>query len=181
MNGKPVLIRKVLDLHLAPPAGRQDLAEHSVVHPPREDSGRRRQDPSSWFRQRAQRRSTGHLARCTPVANVDLVAEAEELPFHDNTLDHVDSGAVFEHLHNPWKAVAEIKRVLKPGGTFRIDTAFMQGYHGFPGHYYNMTPQAIETHLVGDFKLRDSYVPNSSTPLMTIQMIITRYLGYISR
>ena len=116
-----------------------------------------------------------------PCANVDLVAEAEELPFHDNTLDHVESGAVFEHLHDPWKAVAEIKRVLKPGGTFRIDTAFMQGYHGFPGHYYNMTPQAIETHLVGDFKLRDSFVPNSSTPLMTIQMIITRYLGYISR
>ena len=181
VNGKPVLVRRILDWHVTPP--REDKISQNIA----------------LFR--APKRITAadaiilHLGSgnvpsedprvisldVLPCANVDLVAEAEELPFQDNSLDHVESGAVFEHLHDPWKAIAEIKRVLKPGGTFRIDTAFMQGYHGFPGHYYNMTPQAVETHLVGDFNLRDSFVPNSATPLMTIEMIITRYLGCVSR
>jgi SAM-dependent methyltransferase len=181
VNGKPVLVRRILDWHVTPP--REDKISQNIA----------------LFK--APKRITAadaiilHLGSgnvpsedprvvsldVLPCANVDLVAEAEELPFQDNTLDHVESGAVFEHLHDPLKAIAEIKRVLKPGGTFRIDTAFMQGYHGFPGHYFNMTPQAIETHLVGDFTLRDSFVPNSATPLMTIQMIITRYLGCVSR
>ena len=82
-----------------------------------------------------------------PCPNVDIVCEAESLPFRSASIDLVESGAVFEHLHDPWAATAEVKRVLKPGGIFLIDTAFMQGYHGFPGHYNNMTPQAVETHL----------------------------------
>jgi SAM-dependent methyltransferase len=180
VNGKPVLVRRILDWHVTPP--REDKISQNIA----------------LFK--APKRITAadaiilHLGSgnvpsedprvisldVLPCANVDLVAEAEELPFQDNSLDHVESGAVFEHLHDPWKAIAEIKRVLKPGGTFRIDTAFMQGYHGFPGHYYNMTPQAVETHLVGDFNLRDSFVPNSATPLMAMEMIISRYLGCVS-
>jgi hypothetical protein len=38
----------------------------------------------------------------------------------------------------------------------------MQGYHGFPGHYNNMTPQAVETHLEikeADFRgIRDEWI-----------------------
>ncbi len=159
VNGKPVLVRRILDWHVTPP--REDKISQNIA----------------LFK--APKRITAadaiilHLGSgnvpsedprvisldVLPCANVDLVAEAEELPFQDNSLDHVESGAVFEHLHDPWKAIAEIKRVLKPGGTFRIDTAFMQGYHGFPGHYYNMTPQAVETHLVGDFNLARFFRP----------------------
>lgn len=37
------------------------------------------------------------------------------LPFKDNTLDLVISGQTLEHVSNPFKSVAEMKRVLKPG------------------------------------------------------------------
>jgi SAM-dependent methyltransferase len=181
VNGKPVLVRQILDWHVSPP--REDKISKNITFftPP---------ERIKAADARILHLGSGNVPSedprvisldVLPCANVDLVGEAEELPFQDNSLDYVESGAVFEHLHDPWKAIAEVKRVLKPGGQFRIDTAFMQGYHGFPGHYYNMTPQAIETHLVGDFNLRDSFVPNSATPLMTIEMIITRYLGCVSR
>lgn len=37
------------------------------------------------------------------------------LPFEDSTFDLVVSGQMLEHCSNPFKSVAEMKRVLKPG------------------------------------------------------------------
>jgi SAM-dependent methyltransferase len=48
----------------------------------------------------------------------DLLADAHALPFVDGSFDLVLSYAVFEHLHNPFIAAAEVARVLAPGGTF---------------------------------------------------------------
>jgi ubiquinone/menaquinone biosynthesis C-methylase UbiE len=44
------------------------------------------------------------------------VARAEELPFADNTFDCVCSMGVLHHVTDTERAVAEIQRVLKPGG-----------------------------------------------------------------
>ena len=87
-----------------------------------------------------------------PLPNVDVVCWAEHLPFADDSVDAVVSGAVFEHLRNPLAAIREVKRVLNASGIFSIDTAFLQPYHGFPAHYFNMTPLAIEAHLCGAFR-----------------------------
>lgn len=48
----------------------------------------------------------------------DFLADAHSLPFADSTFDCVFSYAVLEHLHNPFVALAEVVRVLKPGGWF---------------------------------------------------------------
>ena len=37
-----------------------------------------------------------------------------ELPFEDNTIDLLVSGQMLEHCKNPFRSVAEMKRVLKP-------------------------------------------------------------------
>ncbi|MEP6823024.1 MAG: methyltransferase domain-containing protein [Chthoniobacterales bacterium] len=116
-----------------------------------------------------------------PCENVDLVAEAEELPFIDNVFDHVDSGAVFEHLREPLLAIEEVKRVTAPGGLNIIDTAFLQSYHGYPGHYFNLTPLAVESFLVDDFVLVDSHVPGSATPIKTWLDLTDRFLSFCSK
>jgi len=46
----------------------------------------------------------------------DLLADAQSIPFADGTFDVVLSYAVLEHLYNPFVAIQEVARVLRPGG-----------------------------------------------------------------
>ncbi len=55
--------------------------------------------------------------------NVELVeATVPPLPFADGTFDYVVSFQVIEHIEADAKFVAEIHRVLKPGGQFIVST-----------------------------------------------------------
>ena len=52
------------------------------------------------------------------VANVRFqAADAHELPFPDASFDTVFAHAVLQHVKEPLRALAEMHRVLKPGGT----------------------------------------------------------------
>jgi SAM-dependent methyltransferase len=115
-----------------------------------------------------------------PNEHVDVVAEAECLPFADETFDYVESGAAFEHVHDPLVAIREVKRVLRPGGRMLINTGFLCAYHGYPGHFFNMTPQAVETHLLDDFHIEESTVPDAATPATSVLGIVELLLDYLS-
>jgi ubiquinone/menaquinone biosynthesis C-methylase UbiE len=60
----------------------------------------------------------------------DVVADAHNLPIHDNSVDGVISNSVLEHMYNPFRAVDEIHRVLRPGGKALVYTPFIHAYHG---------------------------------------------------
>jgi len=51
---------------------------------------------------------------------IDLLSESriDALPFPDSTFDVVTSSWVLEHLANPRECMAEVARVLRPGGRF---------------------------------------------------------------
>ncbi len=51
-----------------------------------------------------------------------IVALAPELPFRDATFDLVTANMVVEHLEDPHSVLVEIRRILKPGGTFVFHT-----------------------------------------------------------
>lgn len=56
-------------------------------------------------------------------ASVEFVeAKVPPLPFADNTFDYVVSFQVIEHIRNDRAFVAEVLRVLKPGGKFIVST-----------------------------------------------------------
>jgi SAM-dependent methyltransferase len=59
----------------------------------------------------------------------DFVADAHSIPLPDNSVDAVWIQAVLEHVLMPEQVVAEIYRVLKPGGLVYAETPFMQQVH----------------------------------------------------
>jgi ubiquinone/menaquinone biosynthesis C-methylase UbiE len=72
----------------------------------------------------------------SPLSNKIRIAEmsAEELDFDDGTFDAVTTIEVLEHVTNLDRAIAEIQRVLKPGGQFLITSPnryFPFETHGF--------------------------------------------------
>lgn len=71
--------------------------------------------------------------------NVDVVADAYELPYADGVVDAIHCEAVLEHLEFPDTAVREMYRVLRPGGKLFAATPFLQVFHGYPDHYQNFT------------------------------------------
>jgi SAM-dependent methyltransferase len=76
--------------------------------------------------------------------NVDIVANIEDLPFIDNSVDCVVSIAVLEHLQNPEIVIKEVFRILKPGGMIISVVPFMQPFHASPHDYQRYTLVGLE-------------------------------------
>jgi ubiquinone/menaquinone biosynthesis C-methylase UbiE len=56
------------------------------------------------------------------AANVSFrVGDAYDLPFPDASFDRVVASQVLLHLAEPWRAVAQLRRVLAPGGLLSIE------------------------------------------------------------
>jgi len=51
----------------------------------------------------------------------NVVADAQTLPFKNDSIDKILCSQTLEHLRQPVKALKEINRVLKPNGTAEID------------------------------------------------------------
>lgn len=60
--------------------------------------------------------------------NVDIISDAHELPFQDNSFDIVILTAVLQLCENPYRVADEIRRVLKCNGHIYIDAPFVQPY-----------------------------------------------------
>lgn len=69
-----------------------------------------------------------------------LVCDAHDVPFADEAFDGVVIQAVLEHVLRPQRCVAEIYRVLKPGGLVYSETPFMQQVHGGRYDFIRYTP-----------------------------------------
>jgi carbamoyltransferase len=70
---------------------------------------------------------------------VDVVGDIHALPIPDASFDCVFCTGTLEHIRNPFVAVQELHRILKPGGLIHIDVPFMQGYHPDPTDYWRFT------------------------------------------
>ena len=84
-----------------------------------------------------------------PGGGVGLVGDAHTLPLADHSVDAVAMQAVLEHLPNPESAIAEVERVLKPGGVFYVEMPFLQGFHADPHDYQRYTLEGLRQRLAG--------------------------------
>lgn len=72
------------------------------------------------------------------ASGADVLVDAHSLPLESAAFDLIVSTAVFEHLYNPFIAISEIGRVLKPGGYFVGGASFWEAWHG--SSYFHLTP-----------------------------------------
>lgn len=80
---------------------------------------------------------------------VDLVADAGDIPFSENTFDMVVSEFMLEHVANPGVVCNEMMRVLKPGGIIYVSYPFIHPYHSFPCDFFRFTYSGVQTMFSG--------------------------------
>lgn len=75
-------------------------------------------------------RTAVHNARTLVPSACYLQADGMRLPFSDNTFDLALSSEVLEHILQPEKMLAEVARVLQPGGKLVISTPNWRSFFG---------------------------------------------------
>jgi SAM-dependent methyltransferase len=78
-----------------------------------------------------------------PLPGVNAVANAEQLPFAGNLFQRVECDAVLEHAERPDRVMAEIERVLTPGGFAHVVVPFCHPFHEYPRDFRRFTPDGL--------------------------------------
>lgn len=86
----------------------------------------------------------------------DIVADICDLNmFKDESVDGIICSAILEHVYNPFLAVSELHRILKPGGKLYVYVPWLYSYHapltGEFKDYYRFSKDGIK-YLFKDFK-----------------------------
>lgn len=77
-------------------------------------------------------------------SGIDIFAPLHEIPVEDGDFDTVVCNAVLEHVRNPQEAVAEFRRVLRPGGILYLVVPFMQPEHLDPTDFQRYTIDGLQ-------------------------------------
>ena len=104
--------------------------------------------------------------------NTDVLADAHNLPFKDESFSLCIAMNAFEHYHTPETAAAEIFRVLKPGATVFIHTAFIQPLHEAPYHFFNATPFGV-SRWFREFSDISMATPVNFNPVFALSWIVS--------
>jgi hypothetical protein len=110
-----------------------------------------------------------------PYASTDVLAVNEQLPFESDTFAMVVSCAVLEHVKDPFAAAREIVRVTKPGGVIYADIPFLQPFHGYPSHYFNMTIEGAKSLFAGPCRIEQEFVPHYGLPVWALSWFLNGY------
>jgi SAM-dependent methyltransferase len=109
--------------------------------------------------------------------NVDLVSDAHNIPFKDDSFDTVFSIAVLEHVPEPNKVIEEMIRTLKPGGYMYAEVPFIYFFHGYPNDYQRYTQEGIR-YLFRDLKDVEIGITEGSVSsvLQSTNMVLNLFL-----
>lgn len=84
-----------------------------------------------------------------PGPGVDKLEDIESLSFGDGEFEVVVSTETLEHVARPWLAVAELARVVKPGGYVVVSARGYDGFgcwrvHNYPHDYWRFSDKSME-------------------------------------
>lgn len=107
----------------------------------------------------------------------DFLADAHAIPFKSGSFDCIFSYAVLEHLHNPFIAISEIERVLKPGGFFIGTVSQGEPFHD---SFFHHTPWGLVSIVATAHSLRLLKLWDSGDTLRALSRI-GRYSRLLKR
>lgn len=87
-----------------------------------------------------------------PGRGVRVIGDALALGIGSDAVDVVLCTEVLEHLPEPQRAIDEMFRVLKPGGTLLLTTRFLFPIHDAPHDYFRFTKYGLR-HLLRRFDI----------------------------
>jgi SAM-dependent methyltransferase len=102
---------------------------------------------------------------------VDLLTDAHALALADASFDVVLCTEVLEHLREPQRAIDEMHRVLKPGGSLLLTTRFLFPIHDAPHDYYRFTKYGLQ-HLLRRFEILE--LNEETTTMGTLAVLVQR-------
>ena len=76
---------------------------------------------------------------------IDIFGDGHELPVRDASCDTILSLEVLEHVPEPDRCVAEMARVLKPGGRVLMTVPFVSPLHQLPFDFRRFTPEGLRS------------------------------------
>ena len=74
---------------------------------------------------------------------VDIVGDGGNIPLQDGSVDAITCNAVLEHVPDPYNVVAEMLRVLKPGGYSQLMIPFVFRFYSYPADYQRYSVSGI--------------------------------------
>lgn len=112
-----------------------------------------------------------------PHDNTDVAGDGEHLPFREAVFDGVLLDAVIEHLAHPQRVVAEVHRVLKPGGVVLAHVPFLYPFHAAPHDYQRYTPMGLRM-LFEEFEILEA--GTDRRPGRAVLEVLTAYAAGFS-
>ena len=99
-----------------------------------------------------------------------VFGDAEDLPVLSESIDCILLLDVLEHIAEPDRCLAEIHRVLKPGGTFVLGVPFLYPLHDRPRDFQRWTAHGLES-IVGRYGFLVSKFSHAGEPLETAALL----------
>ena len=104
----------------------------------------------------------------------DIIFDAHNISFKNNTFNLVIAAQVLEHTMQPWVVASEIQRVLKPLGMAHIETPVNFPYHAHPYDFYRFTYTGLRS-LFDKCNVQKSFVTEgnaNSVAVMNSELLI---------